>query len=237
MPLDLYKILRMVEDEIVEMKKLQQTVLSIYQQQTREDIVKKFAEADHTLLEAAEQKVKEMDSQKIGAPYLVTSARKIVCLSVRRIANESGLTVEIDPIIYPTPYNLKFVLKEPSIGLYSQSNTQGTFSSNTTTSIRAVDVIQPMELGDVEQYVDLWVTHKTSDGFAAKLKTMQEKIRAIESSAEIVVESLLMMSSPHPPRQLIYYCEDHDRDPTHNHERTIPPSAVKGLVKHYLKLG
>jgi len=58
MPLDLYKTLQLVEAEIVEMKKRQQIVLGIYQQQTREDIVRKFTEADHTLLQAAEQKIK-----------------------------------------------------------------------------------------------------------------------------------------------------------------------------------
>jgi len=237
MPLDLYKILQLVEEEIVEMKKRQQIVLGAYQQQTREDIVKKFTEADHTLLQAAEQKVKEIDSLKHGMPYLITSAKKVAYLSVRRIGNESNLTVEIDPIVYPTPYNLKFVLKEPSVGLYSQSSTQGTFSANATTSIRAVDIIQQMEEVDVEQYMDLWITHKASDNFTNKLKAMEEKIKSIESSAEIVVESLLMMSSPHQPRQLIYYCEDHDSDPTHNHDRTVPPSAVKGLLKHHLKLG
>lgn len=236
MPLDLYKTVRLVEEEIVEMKKHQQIVLGTYQQQTREDIIKKFTEADHTLLQAAEQKIKEINSLNRDIPYLITSAKKVTCISVRRIRDESDLTVEIDPIIYPTTYNLKFVLEEPSVGLYSPSNTQGTFSANTTTSIRAVDVIQPMDPADVDQYIDLWLTHKTDDSFANKLKAMQEKIRGIESSAEIVIESLLMMSSPHPPRQLIYYCEDHDRDPTHNHDRTVPPSAVKGLLKHHLKL-
>lgn len=234
--LDLYKTLRLVEDEIVEMKKRQQPVLGTYQQQTREDIVKKFAEADHILLEAAEKKIKEIDSIKQGVIYLITSAKKVAYLSVRRIRDESDVTVEIDPIIYPTPYNLKFILKEPSIGLYSPSNTQGTFSANAVTPIRAVDVIQPMEPDDLENYIDFWVTHKTNDTLATKLKEVQEKIKSIESSAEILVESLLLMSSPHPPRQLIYYCEDHDYDPTHNHERTVPSSAVKGLLKHHLKL-
>lgn len=76
MSLDLYKTLKLVEDEIVEMKKRQQTVLSIYQQQTRDDIVKKFTEADHTLLEAAERKINEINSLEQGIPYLITSARK-----------------------------------------------------------------------------------------------------------------------------------------------------------------
>lgn len=236
MPLDLYKTLKLVEEEIVEMKKRQQTALSIYQQQTRDDIVKKFTEADHTLLEAAEQKVNEINSLKQGMPYLITSARKVAYLSAKRIKDESDVIIEIDPIIYPTPYNLKFILKEPSVGLYSPSSTQGTFSANETTAIRAVDVIQQMELKDVEEYTDLWLTHKTSDGFATKLKAVENKIKSVESSAEIVVESLLMMSTPPAPRQLIYYCEDHDRDPTHNHNRNVPPSSVKGLLKHHLKL-
>jgi len=236
MSLDLYKTLKFVEEEIVEMKKRQQTVLSIYQQQTRDDIVKKFTEADHTLLEAAEQKIKEINLLKQGMPYLITNAKKVAYLSVRRIKDESDVTVEIDPIIYPTPYNLKFVLKDPSVGLYSPSSTQGIFSANETTAIRAVDVIQQMEPKEVEEYMDLWLTHKTSDGFASKLKAMESKIKGMESSAEIVVESLLMMSSPPAPRQLIYHCNDHDHDPTHNHNRNVPPSAVKGLLKHHLKL-
>ena len=236
MALDLYKTLKLVEDEIVEMKKRQQTVLGIYQQQTRDDIVKKFTEADHTLLQAAEQKVKEINSLKQGMPYLITSAKKVTYLSLRRIKDESDVSVEIDPIIYPTAYNLKFVLKEPSVGLYSPSNRQGTFSANATTSIRAVHVIQQMDLEDVERYMDLWLTHKTSDSFATKLKTVENKLKGIQNSAEIVVESLLVMSSPPEPRQLIYYCEDHDRDPTHNHDRNVPPSAVKGLLKHHLKM-
>jgi hypothetical protein len=236
MPLDLYKTLGFVEEEIVEMKKRQQTVLSIYQTQTREDIIKKFTDADHTLLQAAEQKIKEIDSLKQGMPYLITSARKVACISVRRIKDESDLTVEIDPIIYPTPYNLKFVLKEPSIGLYSPSSTQGTFSANSTTSIRATDLIQQIEPTDAEEYMDLWIMHKASDNFATKLRAIQEKIRTIESSEDVVVESLLMVSSPRPPRQLIYYCEDHDRDPTHNHDRNMPPTAVKGLLRHHLKM-
>ncbi len=236
MSLDLYKTLKLVEEEIVEMKKRQQATLSIYQQQTRDDIVRKFTEADHTLLEATEQKVKEINSLQQEMPYLITSARKVAYLSVKRIKDDSDIIVEIDPIIYPTPYNLKFILKDPSAGLYSPSTTQGTFSANEATVIRAVDVIQQMEPRDVEEYMDLWLTHKTSDGFATKLKAVENKIKSIESSAEIVVESLLMMSSSPAPRQLIYYCEDHDRDPTHNHNRNVPPSAVKGLLKHHLKL-
>ncbi|MFQ5969048.1 MAG: hypothetical protein ACE5J2_00935 [Nitrososphaerales archaeon] len=234
--LDLYKTLRLVEDEIVEMKKRQQVVLGSYQQQTREDIVKKFAEADHIILEASEKKIKEIDSIKQGTIYLITSAKKVAYISARRIKDESELSVEIDPIVYPTPYNLKFILKEPSIGLYSPSNTQGTFSANTVTPIRAVDVIQPMQADDLENYLDFWITHKANDTLAIKLKAVEEKIKSIKSSAEILVESLLLMSSQHPPRQLICYCEDHDYDPTHNHERTVPPTAVKGLLKHHLKL-
>ena len=94
MSLDLYKTLKLVEEEIVEMKKRQQTALSIYQQQTRDDIVRKFTEADHTLLEAAEQKIKEINSLQQGIPYLITSARKVAYLSVKRISDESDVTVE-----------------------------------------------------------------------------------------------------------------------------------------------
>ena len=63
----------MVEDEITEMKKRQQTVLSVYQQQTREDVIKNFDKADHTLLEAAEQKVQEINKLKYDNPYLAAS--------------------------------------------------------------------------------------------------------------------------------------------------------------------
>lgn len=234
--LDLYKVSRMVEDEIAEMKKRQQTVLSVYQQQTREDIVKKFVEADHLLLEAAEQKVKEINELRHDKPYLVTSARKVVYLSVRRVKDESDLTVEIDPIIYPTSFNLKFILNEPSIGLYSPSSVQGIISFNIHTPIRATDMVQTLEVGDLESFADLWITHKADEGFVRKLRTVTGKITHMNDSAEMLLETMLAMSSPTPPRSLIYSCEEHEKDPTHKHERTVPPSAVKGLLKHHLKL-
>ncbi len=234
--LGLYRTLHMVENEIVEMKKRQSTVLAGYQQQTKEDIVKKFEEADHTLLEAAEKKVKEINDLKYDVPYLITSAKKIAYLSVRRTKDESELTIEIDPIIYPTPFNLKFVLNEPSVGLYSPSTDKGTFSVNSLTPIRATDAIQTIEVPDLDNYIDLWITHKADDSFVTKLKTMQQKITNVDSSTELLVESMLAMSSPMPPRQLIYMCEEHDKEPTHKHEKTVAPSAVKGLLKHHLKL-
>ncbi|MGH9910123.1 MAG: hypothetical protein ACRD32_05740, partial [Nitrososphaerales archaeon] len=182
--LDLYKTLRMVEDEIAEMKKRQQTVLAGYQQQTREDIVKKFVEADHDLLEAAEKKVKEINELKQDTPYLVTSPKKVAYLSVRRIKDESSLTVEIDPIIFPTPFNLTFVLNEPSVGLYTPSTDKGTFSANSVTPIRATDAIQTLEVSDLDRYIDLWITHRADDSFLTKLRTMQKKITNVDSSVE-----------------------------------------------------
>lgn len=234
--LDLYKTLHMVEEEITEMKKRQSTVLAGYQQQTREDIVKKFEEADHTLLEAAEKKVKEINELKYGTPYLITSARKVSYLSVRKVKDENDLTIEIEPIIYPTPFNLKFILNEPSVGLYSPSSDKGTFSVNSVTPIRATDAIQTIEVPDLENYIDLWVTHKADDSFITKLKIMQQKIKNADSSVELMLESMLAMSLPTPPRQLIYMCENHDTDPTHKHEKTVPPSSVKGLLKYHLKI-
>jgi len=234
--LDLYKILGMVEDEIAEMKKRQQAVLAVYQQQTREDIVKKFVEADHTWLEVTEKKIREINELKPDIPYLVSSARKVSYVSVMRIKDESQVNVEIEPIIYPTPFNLKFVLHEPSVGLYSPSSDKGTFSVNPATHIRATDAIQSIEVSDLENYIDLWITHKADDSFVTKLKAMQKKVAGAENSVEILLESMLAMSLPTPPRQLIYFCEDHDKDPTHKHERLVPPSSVKGLLKHHLKL-
>ncbi len=165
----------MVEDEITEMKKRQQTVLSAYQQQTREDVIKNFNKADHTLLEAAEQKVQEINKLKYNNPYLITSAKKISYLSVRRENNENDITIEIDPIIYPTSFNLKFVFNEFSVGLYSPSLDKGTFSVNDITSIRSTDVIQSLEVYDLESYIDLWITHKADDSFITKLRTIQKK--------------------------------------------------------------
>ena len=233
--LDLYRIMHMVEDEIVEMKKRQQTVLAGYQQQTREDIVRKFEEADHTLLEAAEQMVKKINELENDTVYLVTSAKEVSYLSVRR-SDENDPIVEIDPIIYPTPFNLKFEFKEPSVGLYSTSREKGIFSINTVTSVRATDIIQAMEIPDLDRYIKLWITHKADDSFVKKLRTMREKIMNVDNSPELLVESMLAMSSPTPPRQLIYMCEDHDREPTHKHEKTVSPSAMNGLLKHHLKL-
>jgi len=234
--LDLYKILRMVEDEIVAMKKRQQTVLSVYQKQTREDIVRKFEEADHSLLEVAEQKINEINGLKFDMPYLVTSARKMSCLSVRRVKDESGLYIEIEPIVYPTPYNLKFVLQEPGVGLYSLSNDKGIFSVNTLTSIRATDIIQPIDFTDLDRYIELWLTHKADDRFLKKLRTIRRKFMNMSNSEELLMESMLAMSAPTPPRRLIYMCEDHYKEPTHKHELNLLPSAVKGLLRHHLKL-
>ncbi|MEM2760722.1 MAG: hypothetical protein QXU32_12330 [Nitrososphaerales archaeon] len=234
--LDPYKILRVVEDEIAVMKKRQQTALAVYQQQTREDIMKKFAEADHTLLEAAEKKVKEINRLKNSAPYLISSARKVTYVSVRRIEEESRITVEIDPIVYPSPFNLKFVLNEPSVGLYNPSSDKGTISMNSVTTIRATDLTQSIEPSDLDSFIDLWITHKADESFVTKLKAMKNKVANSASSVELALELMLTMSLPMPPRQLIYICEDHDKEPTHRHERLVPPSSVKGLLKHHLKL-
>ncbi len=234
--LDLYKILRMVEDEIAAMKKRQQSVLSGFQKQTREDIVRKFEEADHSLLQVAEQKINEMNELKFDMPFLVTSPRKMSCLSVRRVKDESGLHIEIEPIVYPTPYNLKFVLQQPCIGLYSPSNEKGIFSVNTHTPIHGTDIIQPMEITELDRYIDLWLTHKADERFLKKLRTIQRKFMNLGNSEELLMESMLAMSAPMPPRRLIYMCEDHYKEPTHNHERNVLPSAVKGLLRHHLKL-
>lgn len=234
--IDLYRTLQLVEKENAEMKTRQQTILSTYQQQTREDIAKKFVDADHKLLEAAEQKIKEINSLQPGTPYLVTGARKTAYVSVRRVESDADVSVEIDPIIYPTAYNLKFTLREPSVGLYSPSNTKGVFSVNATTPVRAVNAVESLQVDELEQYLDLWITHRASNTLASKLKNMEEKLRSMQDSAGMVVESMLMMSSPRPPRELIYYCEEHDKEPTHRHERTVPASAVKGLMKSHLKV-
>jgi len=122
------------------------------------------------------------------------------------------------------------------VGLYSTSREKGIFSINTVTSVRATDIIQAMEIPDLDRYIKLWITHKADDSFVKKLRTMREKIMNVDSSPELLVESMLAMSSPTPPRQLIYMCEDHDREPTHKHEKTVSPSAVNGLLKHHLKL-
>jgi hypothetical protein len=234
--LDIYKTLRMVEDEISEMKRRQSSVLTAYQQQTREDIVKKFEQADHDLLEAAERKVRELNDLKHDTPYLITSARKVACVSVTRVKDEKDLKVTIDPIIYPTPFNLKFILNEPSVALYSPSSDKGTFSVNSVTHIHATDVIQALDLSDLDKLIELWITHKAEDSFVTKLKVMQQKVRNADSSAELLLESMLALSAPTSPRQLIYMCEDHDNEPTHKHEKIVPPSSVKGLLKHHLKL-
>jgi len=180
--------------------------------------------------------VQEINKLKYNNPYLITSAKKISYLSVRRENNENDITIEIDPIIYPTSFNLKFVFNEFSVGLYSPSLDKGTFSVNDITSIRSTDVIQSLEVYDLESYIDLWITHKADDSFITKLRTIQKKITNVDSSAELLLESILAMSASMPSRQLIYKCENHDREPTHKHEKTIHSSAVKGLLKHYLKL-
>lgn len=234
--LDLHKTLGMVEEAIAAMKQRQSTVLAGYQQQVREDIAKKFEEADRTLMEATEQKAKEINDLEQGKPFLITSARKISSISVKRLMDESSLTINIEPIIYPTPFNLKFIFDEPSISFYSPSLDKGTFSANSSTAIRATDVLQTLDLSELETYVELWITHKADDSFVKKLKNMQKKISNVDGSVELAMESMLAMSYSAPKRALIYMCENHENEPTHKHEKTVPPSAVKGLLKHHLKL-
>ncbi len=188
MPLDLQNTLRMVEEEIIAMKKRQQFVVGSYQQQTREDIFNKFINAENSLLAVTKAKVKELNIPK-DSIYLVKGNRKEVTLAVRRIDDERSLIVEIEPIIYPTNFNLKFILDEPSVTLYSHSMTKGILSLNATTTIRAIDEIRVISLDDMHEYISLWID-PSKEGFRDRLNRLISKL----GSEEFLIESLLTLS-------------------------------------------
>jgi len=64
MPLNINNVLKMVEEEITSMKNRQQFVVGTYQQQTREDLFKKFLEAENNLLAITKSKLKDLDIEE-----------------------------------------------------------------------------------------------------------------------------------------------------------------------------
>ena len=228
--LNLYNILKMVEEEIIAMKKRQQFVIGTYQQQTREDIFKKFMQAEHELLAVTEQKVKELNIAK-DSIYLITSNRKELTISVRRINDEQGLMVEIDPIIYPSIFNLKFILDEPSVTLYSLSLSKGIVSLNSNTAIRATDKINTITIDELNDYLSLWLEPE-KEGLKAKVDRLISKI----GSEEFLIESLLALSKDPPSRELIYLCNDHASKPFHNHDKILSRNDLKSIIINHLRL-
>lgn len=231
MPLNLYSVLKMVEEEITAMKKRQQFVIGTYQQQTREDLVKKFLDAEHQLLEATEQKVKELNIEE-NSIYLITSTRKEAALAVRRINDERSLMIEIDPIIYPSNFNLRFILDEPSVTLYSPSMPKGIVSLNTNTTIRATDRIQVISFDDINDYISLWLK-PSGEGFKNKLNNLIKKI----GSEEFLIDSVLAISKDPPTRELVYLCRDHASKPeAHAHNQILDTNTVKDIILKHLQL-
>ncbi|MEM2855566.1 MAG: hypothetical protein QW416_00475 [Candidatus Nitrosocaldaceae archaeon] len=230
MPLNIHNTLKMVEEEIISMKKRQQFVVGTYQQQTREDIFRKFIDAENELLSKAEEKIKEFDIEENNI-YLIKSNRKESTISVRRISDERSLIVEIDPIIYPTPFNLKFILNEPSVTLYSPSMNKGIISLNSNTVIRAIDTLTIIDQNDLKDYLELWI-EPASKSFKDKLSKVMSKI----GSNEFLIEGLLALSKDPPNRELISLCYDHELKGYHEHGKIIDVNIIKSMIIKHLKL-
>jgi hypothetical protein len=232
MPLNLYYILKMVEEEITAMKKRQQFVIGTYQQQTREDLFKKFVDAEHSLLEITEEKVKELDIPE-NSTYFIKGNRKEATLAVRRIKDERSLMIEIDPIIYPTDFNLRFILNEPSVTLHSPSMLKGIVSLNANTTVRATDSIEVISFDDINNYISLWLK-PSSEGFKKKLNSLISKI----GSEEFLIESMLTFAKDPPDRNLIYLCKDHSLKPeAHAHSQMVDVGSVNNIIMNHLRLG
>ncbi len=231
MPLNLYYTLKMVEEEITAMKKRQQFVIGTYQQQTREDLFKKFVDAEHALLAITEEKVKELDIPE-NSIYFIKGNRKEATLAVRRIKDERSLMVEIDPIIYPSNFNLRFILDEPSITLYSPSMLKGIVSLNTNTIVRATDTIEVISFDDINDYISLWLK-PSSEGFKRKINNLISKL----GSEEFLIEAMLAFAKDPPDRSLIYLCKDHaSKREDHAHNEILDVNSVNDIILNHLKL-
>ncbi len=230
MPLNIDTALKMVEAEIISMKNRQQFVIGTYQQQTREDLFKKFVEAEHNLLEVAKNKLKELDIPK-DSIYILKGNRKSVTFSLRKIDDERSLLIEIDPIIYPTDFNLKFILDEPSIVLYNNSLMEGIVSLNRSTYVRAIDSIDIITLDDLKDYISLWIK-PAKEGFTNKFNNLINKL----GSEEFLIESLLALSKKAPNKRVVYLCHDHELQGFHAHDSMIDTDSIIDIILAHIRL-
>ncbi len=228
--LDLYNVLKLVEQEIQEMRKRQEHVIASYQQQTREEIVKKIVIAGESILEAAEAKVKELNELEEGKPYIVTTNAHTLYICVRRFIDESSLHISIEPLIYPSQFNLKFVFNEPCIALHSISASTGIVSMNRYTVVRAVDTVKQVSSSDIDEIVRLWL----NDYDESDVKRILNGVAALRSLATLV--EYLLTSGKHTKKSTIYLCNDHDDEPMHKHDRMLARDQVREVIRYTLEV-
>jgi len=226
--LDLYAVLKLVEQEMQEMRKRQEHVISSYQQQTREEIVKKIITANESILESAEVKVNELNEVEQGKPYIIATNRHVLYIGVKRFIDESSLSIHIDPLIYPSQFNLKFILDEPCVALHNISASTGIVSINKRTVIRAVDQVEQITSNDIDGIVRLWLNEYDE----SNAKRIIKGIAALRNLNALV--DYILTSGKHTRKSTIYLCNDHDDEPMHKHDKMIARDQVRGVIKHIL---
>lgn len=228
--LDLYTVLKLVEQEVEETKRRQQHIIAAYQQQTRDELAKRIVEAGEHILAAAEAKVKELNALEHGKPYIIATDRHVLYISVKRF-NDKHVSVSIDPIIYPTPFNLRFIIDEPCVALHSISSSTGILSLNKRTVIRAVDVIEQVDSTAIDELVRLWLRDYDDEPTTTRII---KGIASLRSTSRLV--EYILTSGKHVRRSTIYRCEEHDHEPMHKHDTMVSSSSVRTLIRYHLNV-
>ncbi len=228
--LDLYAVLKLVEQEVEEMKRRQQYVIAAYQQQTREELAKRLVEAGEDILATAEAKVKELNGVEHGKPYIIATDRHVIYISVKRFGYEH-LSVSIDPIVYPTPFNLRFIIDEPCVALHTISSSTGILSLNRRTVIRGIDAIEQVDNSTIEEMVRLWLRDYDDDSTASRVIKGIASLRSMSRLVEYI-----LTSGKHVRMSTIYKCEEHDSDPMHKHDTMIPTSSIMDFIRYHLNI-
>ncbi|MCS6768445.1 MAG: hypothetical protein RMJ59_06630 [Candidatus Nitrosocaldus sp.] len=228
MPMDLYGVLKLVEQEVEEMRRRQQHVIAAYQQQTREELARRLAEAGEHILAAAEAKVNELNAVEHGEPYIIATERHVLYIS-RRLSDER-VSVSIDPIVYPTPFNLRLIIDEPCVALHSVSSSTGILSLNKRTMIRGVDRIEQVDGSAIDGIVRVWLRDYDDESAARRIIRGIASLRSIDRLVEY-----MLTSGSHTRRSTIYRCEEHDSEPMHEHDTMVSGSSVRDIIRHHLK--
>jgi hypothetical protein len=226
--LNIYNVLKLVEQEIEDMRKRQEPVIATYQQQTREELLKKMVYATEAILGAAENKVKELNSLEYGRPYIVYTNRHIVYIGVKRFIDEHSLHVSIDPIVHPSAFNLLFIVDEPSVALHNISASTGIVSINRHMRIRATDSIEQVREDDIEGLVKVWL-NDVDESDARRILKGVASLRSLSTLLEY-----LLTSGKHTKKSTVYICNEHEADPMHKHDRMIPSSDVSHAIRYHL---
>ncbi len=229
--LDLYAVLKLVEQEMQEMHRRQESVIATYQQQTREEIVKKIIASSESILESTEAKVKELNTLEQGKPYIITTNRHVLYIGVKRFVDERSLSISIEPLIYPSKFNLKLILDEPCVALHTISASTGIVSINKRTVIRAVDPVEQVSNNDIDAIVRLWLNEYDDESNA---KRIIKGIAALRSLNTLV--DYLLTSGKHIRKSTIYLCNDHDDEPMHKHDKMLARDQVRWVIRHILRV-